>query len=201
MIYHVIDFIARNLRDNCNATGLSWLDNAYGICHLISREEKTQPVFYKGFDDYIPVGIEDTSVGGDSCVYFRILSNSVSEAPTGGRGCSYLVTDSYSVKLVAYADGRKFRDGNYDTRYELIQNLKHGLFQINKNSVLQAFTKMRFFNMRISSVNDSSPAVFSEEYAGHEMRLSGQHIFISMNLDLELRYDSTCLPLEVCLTS
>jgi len=160
----------------------------YGICRHDENKGRLIPMRYKGFGDNEYVGLDDKY---GMTAYHRVIDFSENDNPDGGFGKNYLITETYRMRLIVFANQRKINDANYDAGRKITDDFKSLIPNKLTKSELAILNAQRG-RISITGINTLKQDVFRAEMPGEEYKLKPEHLLFQIEYSVELTFLSSC---------
>lgn len=171
-------------------------EKTYGLCEIISLEDKSFPAEYCG-NEYKKTDFQNT-------IYHR-MSGSISISEDEDQqvsGCGLYSERSYPMRLVACVKKNIYNNGNNDAYIDqkIAENIE-SVISFSNNKALSSLLKADEVSVKVNSIATNRNDIFRDEYRGYkadEMFIDYEYAYVAINYTIKIAGDLSCYQLQQC---
>lgn len=167
---------------------------AHGLCYLIQKDEQTFAARYLGNGDWESVTFDDRD---SFAMYHRIRSEDESEDSTQGFGNNVMVTQTYNMRIVCYANANRIKNDQVIQAHSLKDDVS-ALMPHNLTSAELTGIDAQSARITQSTKEVDPKKVWEEETSGVEFKISGSQILLFIDYNIILNFQQSCREQTLC---
>lgn len=164
-----------------------------GLAEKIQDGSTESPAFYIGNDEYEPLPTNE------NYIYFRQIGNATEEEneEEAVSGCDRYITKTFPMVAIAYLPKNIYNTDNAYIDNKIASNIANLLKAANYASLLPVL-KADEIHVEIGSVDTNRYEVWDQEYTGVAFAARLDHVYLSVEFDLEVSATESCLRNYAC---
>lgn len=159
-----------------------------GLAEKIQDGSTESPAFYIGNDEYEPLPTNE------NYIYFRQIGNATEEEneEEAVSGCDRYITKTFPMVAIAYLPKNIYNTDNAYIDNKIASNIANLLKAANYASLLPVL-KADEIHVEIGSIDTNRYEVWDQEYSGVAFAARLDHVYLSVEFDLEVSATESCL--------